>query len=87
MKFEDIFKTEEVVLEETKVYEQTDTTDFDKETNHVHRIVYEPEAFRTAFKDIIEDDAKYKTAAAKLKAIKDSDPFWKQHLDKVVSSQ
>jgi hypothetical protein len=84
MRFEDIFTTEQVVLEETKVYEQPDATDFDKETRHVHRIVYEPEAFASVFKDIIEDDKKFPTKASKIKGIRDSDPFWQQHLDKVV---
>jgi hypothetical protein len=75
MKFEDIFITEQVVLEETKLYEQPDATDFDKETQHVHRVVFEPDAFRAAFNDIIEDDVKHKTIAAKIKAIKATDPF------------
>jgi hypothetical protein len=87
MKLEDIFRTEPVVLEETKVYEQPDASDFDKETKHVHRIVYQPEAFKETFKDIIEDDKKFPTKASKIKAIKDSDPFWKQHLDKIIKKQ
>jgi hypothetical protein len=84
MKFEDIFITEPVVLEETRIYEQKAATDFDKETKHVHRIAYDPKAFRSAFKDIIEDDVKFKTAASKIKAIKDQHPFWKEHLDKII---
>jgi hypothetical protein len=87
MNFADIFRTEPVVLEETKVYEQSDATDFDKETKHVHRLVYEPEAFASVFKDIIEDDAKYPTVKAKCQAIKACDPFWQQHLDKIIKKQ
>jgi hypothetical protein len=84
MKLEDIFTTEQVVLEETKIYEQADATDFDKETKHVHRVLYDPAAFKAAFATIIEDDAKYPTREAKLKAIRNSSPFWNQHLGKVT---
>jgi hypothetical protein len=87
MKFADILTTEEVTLEETRIFEQPDAADFDKETKHVHRVVFEPEAFASVFKDIIEDDKKFPTKASKIKAIKDSDPFWKQHLDKIVKGK
>jgi hypothetical protein len=84
MRFEDIFTTAEVVLEETRVFEQPNATDFDKETRHVHRIVYQPEAFASAFRHIIEDNVRFPTRASKIQAIRDSHPFWHKHLDQIT---
>ncbi len=84
MEFKDIFKDEVVVLEETELYKQKDATAFDKETKHIHHIVYIPQAFREAFKEILEDDIKYPTAAPKIAAIKTKDPAWNRHLDRIL---
>ena len=86
MNFEDLFKNEQVVLKETRVFEQPGASDFDKETRHVHRVVYQPEAFKEAFKDIIENDTTHKTATAKVNAIKTREPFWRNHISKITKS-
>jgi hypothetical protein len=83
LRFEDIFENKEIILEEYKIYKQPNVTEFDKLTKHRRVVSYNPKAFKTAMKDIIEDDTNYPTAQAKIAEITKKHPFWAKHINKI----
>lgn len=75
------------VLFEEKIYEQPEATDFDRASKRTYRIEYSPASFREAFAAILDDDAKYPTAKAKRDAIIAREPWWADHIDKVLTDE
>jgi len=84
MRFNDIFRTERVILDRQQLWKRKDATPFQKLYKIETGLMYDPDAFKRIFAKVIEDDEKYPDRKSKISEILKRSPFWGKHISKIV---